>query len=354
MDLEMESCKNIFEKIIFFEDLSKREQQEVNKHTKDCTQCQKHLEEIQAILFALKRNQKPHAIDEELLLRYSIHLSAPAEPDYDGMILTRSEITRITQHLAECDFCQKKVDQLCREYQEIEEYLEKTGLPQISFATEYPLIIRAKGALNFLKSAKQMIKNKIFVPMPNFHLVAAGAVAVIALIIWVGPFFRGSDNPYHHLASLEHEKVSFLTRSGISKPIDMGVVAFYEGDYQKAIGDLEPFLSKNPSDSSLLYIHYILGISYLFEAKSELLGRFERIDTKMVDKGIQHLRITLKLTNNFGIQEACKWYIGKAYLMKGEGKKAREIFETVMSMKGRRYRDAKAIIKDLDIILSSH
>ncbi|MFQ6115743.1 MAG: hypothetical protein ACE5NG_16915, partial [bacterium] len=259
----MEACENIFEKIIFFEDLSDHEQREVKNHTKTCVKCRKHLKEIQAIMCSLKNSQEAHAIDDDLLLRYSIHLSGPKESDYDGRKLTRSRITKIRKHVAECSPCQEKVDQLCQEYQKIEEYLEKTGLPSLSLATNSLLSSLFEKALEFVKAGKESMKKKIYIPIPKYYPIAIGAVAALLIMLWVGPFFRGSNNPYSDLASFEEEKISFLTRSSVAQPISEGLNAFHEGNYQKAIQELEIFISKGSTPPYLWYAHYALGISYL-------------------------------------------------------------------------------------------
>jgi uncharacterized protein with PIN domain len=116
----MNNCKNISEKIMFFNDLDTMEQDEIKQHTTQCIDCQKKLEEFQTLLTSLKQYQNEHVINEELLERYSIYLATGDEPDYDGRKLTASEIEEIREHIGECPRCQKKVEQLSRDYRDIE------------------------------------------------------------------------------------------------------------------------------------------------------------------------------------------------------------------------------------------
>ena len=344
----METCEKFYEKILLFDDLSTHEQLQVKQHTANCNKCRRQLEEFQMIISSLKRSQASHVMDDTLLLRYSIQISAPKEPDYDGRKLTRSEVSKIRKHLAECSECMQKVDQYCQEYQGIEGYLEKTEFSTLSLGPQSSWSLVSEKTIHFLKSVTSTAKSRIFVPIPKFYPIAAGAMAVILLIILVGPFFRGSGKPYLELASLDQEKISLLTRSSMSLSLSAGFSAFRERDYKKAIQNLELFIKNNSTDPSIFYVHYLLGISYLLEAKSDLFGYFEKVDTKLVDKGIQNLQRAETLTTNIGIKEACYWYLGKAYLMKSDGEKAKEVFEKVLNMQGRRYQEAKQTIREID------
>lgn len=352
----MNYCDEIHDKIVFFDDLDEAEQREVKLHTSSCSRCRKKLHEFQAIMSSLKNSQDAHGIDDELIVRYSIHLSDPEEPDYDGRKLTRSEIKTIREHLAECDQCQKKVEQLCQEYQDIEAYFEKADFPAL-MAVSPSLSEKALAlfgtATDSLKAAADSIKSKIFAPIPKYYPIAAGALAVLLITIWVGPFFRGSKNPYLELASLQQEKISSLTRGGAPQSLSEGLSAFHAGDYQQAIENLELSVSENSEDAALFYGHYALGISYLLEARSDLFGRFQKVDADLVEKGIRNLQIARRLTDNSGIDEDCQWYIAKAHLMLRDGEKAKNLFGKIVGLRGRRYREAQQMVKDLNKILIS-
>jgi len=348
----METCKKFYEKILLFDDLSTHEQLEVKHHIANCDKCRKQLEKFQMIIYSLKRSQVSHVIDDTLLLHFSIHISAPKEPDYDGRKLTRSEISKIRKHLAECSECMQKVDQYCQEYKEIDDYLEKSEFPTPSLAAKFSWSLVSEKVIHFLKSVTLTVKSKIFVPIPKFYPISVGAMAIILLMILVGPFFRGSGNPYLELASLDREKISLVTRSTGLLPLSDGFSAFHERDFKKAIQNLERFITNNSTDPSIFYAHYLLGISYLLQAKSGLLGRFQKYDTKLVDQGIQNLQMAETLIVNIGIKEECYWYIGKAHLMKSDGENAKQVFEKVLNMQGRRYKEAKQTIREIDNILN--
>lgn len=354
MNLEQNSCAALYEKMIFFEDLSKREQREVEKHTNECPECNKHFNEISTIMHSLKGGQRSHPIADDLLARYSLYLANPAEPDYDSRKLTRPELRRVRKHVAGCPQCEGKVAKLRQEFGEIQQYLETTDIPGDLIVGQSSRALISVKDLKFVQVAKEFIKTWVFAPVPKFYPVAVGAVVVISLMIWVGPFFRGSDNPYSSLVSLEQEKILSLTRGSTSETLNKGLISYQEGNYQKAIQELEKAISENSTDPSLFYAHRLLGVTYLIEAKNGFWGRFKNFEINEVDKGIQHLQIAQSLSDSRGLDEDCNWYIAKAYLMKEDVKKAKGILQEIIKLRGRRYQDAKELIKEIENISRSN
>ncbi|MFQ5771396.1 MAG: hypothetical protein ACE5HX_12720, partial [bacterium] len=251
----MKACKSFYDKLLFFDDLDCDEQKKVRLHTEQCETCRQQLQEFQAITSSLQSIQFKHHLNEELLVRYSIYLAEPKVPDYDGRKLTQSEIVHIQKHTTECQQCQTKVQQLCQEYSEIEAYLEETDLPALSLARRSPWSIVSNKVLPLYRAIKDTIENIIFLPVPKLYPIAVGAMAVLLLTIWFGPFFRGSDNPYLALVTLQQERTSVLTRSGMPAELHAGLAAFQKGRYPQAIQDLEHFIANNSSHPSLFYAH---------------------------------------------------------------------------------------------------
>jgi tetratricopeptide (TPR) repeat protein len=356
----MDTCSHYSDKIIFFEDLSPDEQQEVKDHTGYCDRCRKHLQQIQAIMASLDGKLDTHAVEDESLLRYSIHLSAPKESDYDGRKLARSEIASIRKHIGECESCRQKVDQFCQEIQEIEQYLEEAELPELVLSNNFDwagIFEKARfswnrayrKAIGFLADITDLVKRQLFAPMPRLVPITIGVTALV-VFVWAGPFFR-DDDPYHQLASLRQQEILSLTRGSLPELLADGLSAFHEGNYERSIQDLERFISNNSTDPSLYHAHYVLGISYLFEAKSDFLGRFQKYDISMVDRVIQNLELARNLSDNSGVREDCLWHMAKAYLMKRDGERARAIYENILSFQGRRFKEARQEIEEIDDLL---
>jgi len=300
------------------------------------------------------RRQRPH-IDGELLTRYSLYLSTPDEPDYDGRRLTGSEIGEVEHHLGECDVCKEKVENLGNEFQEIELYLEKAGLDQITLGAESNRSVGAilTGVSETVESVFGWLKDRVTSPLPRFAPLAVGAMAALMLIIWAGPFLIQSDLPYATLASLDGEKFTSRTRSAGTPSLTDGLQAFHQKQYRQAISAFEQFISQGEADPNLPYAHYLAGVSYLVEAKETLFGRVKGFDRSEVDTGISHLRVAARLTDSRGLQEDCQWYIAKAHLMNEEGAKAREILEQLVDLRGRRFRDARNLISEIDRVSQS-
>ena len=346
----MNACEAFSDKIIFFDDLSRDEQQKVVDHIDECAHCQKDREVVQRIMSSLETGQVQSHIEDDLLVRYGLYLADPEEPDYDGRRLTIDEIRNVQKHVDDCDQCHRRVDQIRKEYDEINDYLEEAEFPQISIVPRPSKLAAASG---FAKSVLESIKDAISVPIPRFYPVAIGAMAVVFLIIWVGPLFRGSDNPYFELAALKRDQISLVTRSGGAAQFTDGLNAFQEGNYQSAIEHFQQFVDERPGDPLLYYAHYILGLAYLLDAKSDFWGRFQKFDPAKAEQGVEHLRTAQSLTDNLGIREDCLWYIAKAYLMRGDTESAKSSLEEVVNLRGRRFRDAEEMIKKLDSLPNS-
>ena len=226
----MNNCDAIQEKLVFLDELSEDERGLVRRHTSECERCRRYFEHLRLIMTSLAgRRQEPH-IDGVLLTRYSLYLSTPEEPDYDGRRLTGSEIGEVEHHLGECDVCKEKVENLGNEFQEIELYLEKAGLEQITLGAESNRSVGAilTGVSETVDSVFGWIKDRVTSPLPRFAPLAVGAMAVLMLVIWAGPFLIQSNNPYATLASLDGEKFTSLTRNAGIPSLTDGLQAFHQ------------------------------------------------------------------------------------------------------------------------------
>lgn len=348
----MKLCEKINDKLVFFEDLNEGEKHLIQVHLDDCRNCREKLRDFQSILSAIKTNQK-HAIEDELLTRYSIYLAAPGEVDYDGKKLARSEIGRIRKHILECQVCEEKINQFSHEYREVENYLQETDLPELTLGSQQAVARLLDLLKQLYYSVIQWIKNLVYIPMPKLYPVALGAVAALFIMIWFGPFFRSSENPYFKLVSIDKESASFLTRSSLSQNLTEGLAAFNQGDMERAIQSLQGFIRTNVDDPLLFYAHYMLGIAYLNQAKSDFLGRFKQVEAESVETGIENLELAKSLTQNSNITEGCNWYIGMAFLMKGDGTGAKTMFERVVEFRGRRFKEAKEMLSEIERFLQS-
>ena len=342
----MDNCSCVYEKVIFFNEVNENERQKIKNHADNCSSCHKVLQQVGIIMTSLDRDINQHSVDDELLLRYSIYLSAPKEADYDGRKLTQSEIANIRDHIAGCGACRNNVEQYCQDFQEIEEYWEREKLPSLMLNPKLLFETLNQRMAGFLK---KVANYNPFIFKPRFFPIALGT-SVLVILLWVGPFFRGDQILYNQLTSLD--EVSLLTRSSLPDPLSEALSAFHESNYNQSIQDLEISISSNTSDPSLFYAHYVLGICYLYEAQSDFLGRFRIFNAMLINKGIQNFERASVLSGNPGIEEDCLWYIAKAFIMKKEEEKAIQTFESIIRFEGRRFKEAKEALNNIASLMN--
>ena len=352
----MSHCETIYDKIIAFEDLTSAAQREVIEHTERCPDCRNRLQVYQALATAATSEQA-HPVSDDLLTRYCSYLADPEEPDYDGRTLADAEVEMVRFHLSDCQPCQQKLDGLLAQFEEIGDYLEGTELAMdaLNAATLKKSVadLISESLMNLVKAMRETgeaIADKFASPMPKYYPVAIGAVAALLIAVWVGPFLSDSGNPYLSLASLEGEKLSFTTRGAGSGDLNSGLNAFHAGDYASAITELNAVLQNTTNAQDLFYAHFLLGISYLKEAKHDVLGFFERVDSKRVAEAIQHLGVAQSFTENPGQQEECQWFTAKACLALGQKEQSARLLREIIQLRGRRYRDAQKTLTELEAI----
>jgi len=196
------------------------------------------------------------------------------------------------------------------------------------------------------------IEQKIFAPIPRLVPIGVGAMAALFAVIWFGPFMR-SDNPYFHLTGIEADRVNLPTRGITSEDIGKSLTAYSAGEYDKSINLLESALTTETNDELKATGHYLLGLSYLHEAKTDILGRFQKVDQTIVEKAINNLQIAKDAGTNKATREECEWYIAKAYLLQGKAEEAKQVLQQLLDSQGRRYFDARALIEKINGIIQT-
>ncbi|MCG8607008.1 hypothetical protein MJD09_18750 [bacterium] len=344
----MNTCKFFQENVFLLDELGEDEQLDLRQHVSECKICQELFEQRRLILDSLAEAHKDSHPDSTLLTRYSLYSADPNEPDYDGQRLKQVDIENVESHLSHCQLCQTKVQDIEREFHEIESHLEKEGLPSLTLGGESPQSIAMLKVQERLTALWRWIKEVASVPLPRFAPIAVGAMAVLVMAIFVGPLAIRSDNPYLSLTSLEGERFTSLTRSGETTSLSSALQAFHQGEYPRAITQFELFLTQLPDSLEAAYAHYLAGVSYLVEAKETILGTVTGFDTEKVNNGIKHLRDVLSRSSNLGLREDSQWYMAKAYLMLEQGSEAIKTLEQVVALRGRRFREARNLISEIE------
>jgi hypothetical protein len=94
-------------------------------------------------------------------------------------------------------------------------------------------------------------------------------------------------------------------------------------------------------------------MAYLFEVNKYLDKKIDETQSQNIEKGINHLNKAILLTDRIRIKEDAFWYLAKAYLMKKDGIKAKNLIKQVITFKGKRYLQAQNILDELENILNS-
>ncbi|NOY77297.1 MAG: zf-HC2 domain-containing protein [Calditrichaeota bacterium] len=169
--------------------------------------------------------------------------------------------------------------------------------------------------------------NKFFLPPASVY--AGLAMAVLLVSLYAYAFF--SRPVYFPLAHIQFSETGVVRGEGIqSESLKTGWRYFEQSRYAKAVFSLKKFLAGQPNHYQA---NFLVGLSYLFEARKRLLGLPYRFDLKMVNQGIGYLKKALSLTEgNAFYREDCLWYLGKAYLMLGDVDNARQQFQAILNL----------------------
>lgn len=346
--MEMKNCDELHDAIVLFEDLGASDRREVTAHVEKCAACRKKFEEYRAVMAAVVESTDAGHIDEPMLTRYGIYLSEPAEPDYDGRKLAADEISHIAEHVERCSSCRQKVDRTEQEYLEIEAYLEEAGVPSVDLGKVSARSRLGRWAVRLFELPSTVARTLMSIPAPKLYPAAVTVLATLLVAVWVSPLFRGSGYIYYELAAIEDEEITFVTRNGASAQMSDGLLDFSEGHYAQAREHLEGYISENPDDPNVAYAHYVSGVACLRAAKSDVLGRFVRFDTELLDRAVRHFQMAAQLSDNPRIDEDAYWFLAKAYLMKQEAGPALGAFREVSEMKGRRFRQSQEMVFELE------
>ena len=337
----MRPCKEYFEKLIFFDDLSELEKQDILEHLKNCKNCQIHFDQINTLMTSLKNGLGENHLSDESLVRYLIRENFPDETDYDGKKLSTFEVLKIKSHLKQCEMCETKIEEMQTEYKSIEDFISEAKIENYVLGKR-SFWINAKDQISSLfVSIMENLKRLSFPKKSRYILVPATVITVLFLLILILPIFNGSENFYSKLGKLEKTEISYLTRGSTTNNFQVVISEFNKNNYSKVIEMLESSPLEKPDNTNQAFAEYIFGLAYMF--RSENSGHKEDID-----KGIEHLLSSLALNPNTRLREDANWYIGKAYLKKENSEKAIQYLKKVINLNGSKSQKAQDILTELE------
>ena len=334
------NCNQFEARLVDLHELGSDEQADLERHAEMCPGCGARLEGYRGLMAALRALGAPLHIEGERLTRFALYRVAPDEPDYDQTRLSGNEIQRIEGHVSECPRCRLAVDSIISQYREIDRFLADAGVPPLPIDRPSLWVLVRESLNRALSRAKD-----VFILPPSYYPagVAFGALLVL-VVVWTGPWLRG---PYDELAMVETSSIGSVTRDQSSALAD-GISLMNEGRYSQAIPLLERYTDDESDIRLQNYAHYLSGLAWIYEARTEVFGRVLSYSESRLDRAIAHLETVTTSSDNGRVLEDAYWLLGKAHLMKRDPASAIAAFTRVESIDGRRATEARQLISAIE------
>jgi tetratricopeptide (TPR) repeat protein len=186
---------------------------------------------------------------------------------------------------------------------------------------------RTKFDWNILKSKGRTLLDTIF---HSKTLVYVPAVAALTLLFIYSYAYLSRDR-YFGLATIKPEKQILLRSADFAaSAFTEGLGQLGEGEYDKAIDNFSLYLHTYPDHYAS---QYYIGLCHLYKAEKKLFGVGYKFDNTETEKGIENLTAALRLCNdNKYYQADCRWYLGKAYIMKDDIDNAKRQFLSIIEL----------------------
>lgn len=341
----MKTCDEFRENILFFDDLSESDKAALEQHLKSCPACHTYFQQINALERAIKEERSSQHVDGSSLARYASYLFSPDEPDYDGQRMTPEIADPIRQHIRMCPKCSQKLQAHLSELEELNAFLEKSRIPDISIGTVPSAVMMEEKLTRAAQRFAAIWHKWTTLPAYKYALIPSAALIILLSLMVVKLFIPGQPEGFSDLAVLEPTRVSYVTRGGSSGAFEQGLAAFNRGEFRTAFGTLETFLTEQPQSPSEYFAHYVCGMAYLYAVQNNEFPANEI--QSYLNSAIRHLQAASR-TENLRVREDAYWYLGKAYLMKKDVSTAKDYFLKVQSLRGKRFRDAQKILTELE------
>lgn len=280
-------------------------------------------EKIVQIYKRLKSStSKENNISIEQLADYVLYLNGQEPEDKN----TISLIPEIEKQLRVSKELKKEFELLNSEYSETEQFVANT------------FIESEKSGKKNLTSDLQGFKKY------SIYSLSTAAVVYIILFFAFNIFTPG----YKKNIILRENSDNSYTRGRISETFQKSLIYINNDDLQKAIELLNKDISENPDGSTIFYSHYILGMVYLKNSKSNFLGLFKSYNEVELQKGIHELELAIDKNSNTqfkNINLNAYFFIGNAYLALDNIEEAKSYFELVKNEKGAYMKNAENILE---------
>jgi len=242
---------------------------------------------------------------------------------YEFEALSSEEQRKFEAHLLSCDYCFQSLYELAPAMERLRKNPAHflPALAPITTKLMMPLEASIAAIREFLRPIPPLVRIAI----------SAAAVAVALFFLFIRPSAELAD-----LALLEPAPYRALqVKSGAAateaeRRFEEGMAAYAQKDYANAIKKLSWAVRQDSTNASF---QFYLGLSYLLAAR--------------VDSAIVHLQQTLALGGN-AVLEKAHWYLGNAWLLKGDRAQAMAAFRKAMELEGDYQWEAEEIIGKIE------
>lgn len=337
------TCKEYEEQILIYDELEKALQDELDRHMEDCENCRSLFQAMRLLISAEPASKATQHPGTDLLSRYVVQNRYPGEPDYDGTSLSKAEAAFIKDHLANCTDCSKRVEEMTLELNEIAEYVQEAGVPDLTIAKRsyfgfFPSDI--------LERIREFFKEPLW-GAPRY--IPALATLSLALLISIFALRTpGTSDQLFRLSRLDAVSLGQVTRAQNNPLLSNAFETFNKRDFLKSAEQFENYLSTAAEDAQTAYLHYSCALAYLSQANQTLSQPLSGENRQWIQQAIEHLNQSLQDNPSRRVLENDYWYLGKAFLMLSDADMALSYFKKITVRKGRRARAAEEIIAVLE------
>lgn len=236
-------------------------------------------------------------------------------------------------HLRRCEKCSKLMKSLNAEFSDVESFVAGKFNNQNKE-------ISAPLSDGHLRIPKFNFARYAFIGITSFAIIILALVAISNF----------TASKYYQLAAITDESDMMISRGRTSDNFELSIKALEEKNYESAVEFLKSDIEQNKNDETIFYSHYILGLTYLETAETNILGLFPSFNKSRAQYALDNFKKTVELNNSGKFNNVnldAYFYSAKAALMLEDIQSAKEFLEKVITEKGSKLNEASEIIKAL-------
>lgn len=244
-----------------------------------------------------------------------------------------AKIPMFDSHIRRCGICANEMKKINKEFSEVENFV--TEQFQISHKNEI----------------QQNAAKSIYVPKFSFVRYAViGAMSAAVIIFSLLIVSNLTASKYYDLAVVADNDNVSISRGRTTEDFEQSIKALEEKDFQSAIIYLQNDINANPSDETIFYSYYILGLTYLESSEKSFYGLFSKFDKTTAELALKNLEKSIELNNSGKFQNVnldAYFYAAKAWLMLEDKSSAIKYLYVVVNEKGGKMNEAAEILQNL-------